>query len=126
MDPTETYSLAHTARCKLQMAADTPDRDLRFILGHAFTLDKLRLRIAEIEMDNNEEDEPISSSRGRRRVSFRNNAARPNNLERRRSPPPPAGPDDDDADPIRIRTWRRAWRMRTMTRRMAVMMMIYR
>lgn len=31
------------------MAADAPDRNLRFVLGHAFTLDKVLLRVAEIE-----------------------------------------------------------------------------
>ncbi|RMZ87188.1 hypothetical protein DV736_g5583, partial [Chaetothyriales sp. CBS 134916] len=45
----ETYRIAHTARCKLHMAANRPDRDLRFVLGHAFTLDNLLLRIVEIE-----------------------------------------------------------------------------
>ncbi|KAK2625998.1 hypothetical protein QTJ16_004260 [Diplocarpon rosae] len=50
MSTRDTYKIAHTARCKLQMAADSPDRNLRFILGHAFTLDNLRLRIAEIEV----------------------------------------------------------------------------
>ncbi|RMZ83119.1 hypothetical protein DV738_g1261, partial [Chaetothyriales sp. CBS 135597] len=45
----DTYRIAHTARCKLQLAANRPDRDLRFILGHAFTLDNLLLRIVEIE-----------------------------------------------------------------------------
>ncbi|RMZ82079.1 hypothetical protein DV737_g2229, partial [Chaetothyriales sp. CBS 132003] len=45
----ETYRIAHTARCKLHLAANRPDRNLRFILGHAFTLDNLLLRIVEIE-----------------------------------------------------------------------------
>ncbi|KIW15302.1 hypothetical protein PV08_05347 [Exophiala spinifera] len=44
-----TYTLAHTAQCKLRLAAKRTDRDLRFILGHAFTLDNLMLRIVEIE-----------------------------------------------------------------------------
>ncbi|KAK4943573.1 hypothetical protein LTR10_016867 [Elasticomyces elasticus] len=43
------YSLAHTAQCKLKLAANRPDRNLRFVLGHAFTLDKVMLRIVEIE-----------------------------------------------------------------------------
>lgn len=45
----QTYSIAHSAQCKLSMAANEPDRNLRFILGHAFTLDKVLLRIVEIE-----------------------------------------------------------------------------
>lgn len=44
-----TYSLAHTAQCKLQLSANRGDRNLRFVLGHAFTLDNLMLRIVEIE-----------------------------------------------------------------------------
>jgi len=44
-----TYSLAHTAQCKLKLSAKRGDRDLRFILGHAFTLDNVMLRIMEIE-----------------------------------------------------------------------------
>src|ERR1700761_2111527 len=52
----EAYSLAHTVRCKLQLAANRPDRNLRFILGHAFTLDKLNLRLAEIEIDDRYEE----------------------------------------------------------------------
>ncbi|KAG9772815.1 hypothetical protein KCU88_g6047, partial [Aureobasidium melanogenum] len=47
--PSTTYTLAHTAQCKLKLAANRPDRNLRFVLGHAFTLDNLMLRIVEIE-----------------------------------------------------------------------------
>ncbi|OQV03170.1 hypothetical protein CLAIMM_08249 [Cladophialophora immunda] len=46
---TTTYTLAHTAQCKLKIAANRPDRNLRFVLGHAFTLDNLMVRIVEIE-----------------------------------------------------------------------------
>ncbi|CAG8958789.1 hypothetical protein HYFRA_00011740 [Hymenoscyphus fraxineus] len=119
MSARETISLAHTARCKLMLAADKPDRNLRFILGHAFTLDKLRLRVLEIEdealfsdSDSDSDDPPIydefaASNPGRndptpQRVSFPTNArpARPNNA-RNRSPPPPPGADahhDDEDD----------------------------
>ena len=44
-----TYKVAHSAQCKLNLAANRPDRNLRFVLGHAFTLDKVLLRIVEIE-----------------------------------------------------------------------------
>ena len=44
-----TYQVAHSAQCKLNLAANRPDRNLRFVLGHAFTLDKVLLRIVEIE-----------------------------------------------------------------------------
>ncbi|KAH8817404.1 hypothetical protein F5884DRAFT_779276 [Xylogone sp. PMI_703] len=64
----EAYLLAHTARCKLKLAAGRPDRNLRFILGHAFTLDKLNLRLAEIETDETQGefigDEPEGDGRG--------------------------------------------------------------
>jgi len=64
MRRSEAYSLAHTARCKLQLAADRPDRNLRFILGHAFTLDKLNFRLTEIETgDGDEEDSGDELSR---------------------------------------------------------------
>lgn len=62
----EAYSLAHTARCKLQLAANRPDRNLRFILGHAFTLDKLNLRLAEIEVDDSYEEDPSDQLSGSR------------------------------------------------------------
>jgi len=96
---TETYSLAHTARCKLQMAADRPDRNLRFILGHAFTLDNLRLRIAEIETDNSAQISDSDSDNDLptctatvgaakpRRVSF--NSPRPSSVNSRPKSPPP-------------------------------------
>jgi len=107
----EVYSIAHTARCKLQMAADHPDRNLRFILGHAFTLDKIRLRIAEIEdeIDDEEASEEFHPSK-ERRVSFRGHSARPPTpSDRRRSPPPDqlaqlsdtdsdSGEEDDEED----------------------------
>lgn len=108
----QTYKIAHTARCKLQLAADRPDRDLRFILGHAFTLDKLRLRIAEIEVgsssDSSSSDEDLpeftsvgvtASEAGERRVSFGGNKKGGAGVERRRSPPPPPQLEaDTDSD----------------------------
>ncbi len=99
MSRSQTYTLAHTARCKLQLAADRPDRNLRFILGHAFTLDNLRLRIAEIETNSSaylsdlsdDEDRPTCTAHvGERRVSFRSGSPRPTNVGvgRPKSPPP--------------------------------------
>jgi len=119
MSRRETYQLAHTARCKLQMAADRPDRNLRFILGHAFTLDKLMLRVVEIEnspyisASSSEEDlsAPTCTNSNPnprpRRVSF-TNAAKPHvaSPARKASPPPrddalldsdsDSGNDEDD------------------------------
>jgi hypothetical protein len=75
------------------IAADQPDRNLRFILGHAFTLDKLRLRVLEIETEiNNSEGDtelPTFNADGPRRVSFSNNAKQATS-KKNRSPPPSA------------------------------------
>jgi hypothetical protein len=64
----QTYSVAHSAQCKLNLAANRPDRNLRYVLGHAFTLDKVLLRIVEIEnesakdiFDNDKPDGPSKS-----------------------------------------------------------------
>lgn len=109
MSAEETYSLAHTARCKLQMAADRPDRNLRFILGHAFTLDKLMLRVVEIESESSESesssdddnaygDFPTATNPEReRRVSFQNNAKPQVTVTARNRSPPPGG-DADGSD----------------------------
>lgn len=106
-NPHDTFRIAHSARCKLNMAANAPDRNFRFILGHALTLDKMMLRIAEIEMDSSDEgdeegvanDEPHgpSTSTSGRRVSFSStsrarhdaaSAAKGHDRMQRRSPPP--------------------------------------
>jgi hypothetical protein len=112
---TQTYVLAHTAQCKLQIAADRPDRNLRFLLGHATALDNLMLRIVEIEEQSAAEqlrNERSANPAAPRRVSFVDNSARPTGLfqgsneesapRRKGSPPPsghvPDGSDDDDDD----------------------------
>lgn len=96
MSATDTYRIAHTAACKLQQAADRPDRNLRFILGHAFTLDKIRLQLALIEeaedLDEDEDedkaDRDIPTVPSPSVVSFPQSANRPVATKRRRSPPP--------------------------------------
>jgi len=109
----DTITLAHTARCKLQLAADRPDRNLRFILGHAFTLDRIRVAVAEIEDDSDDDDgvdESLVENQGaqQRRVSFggRVPGLQRRSEPRRRSPPPDqisgagdsdTASDDDDA-----------------------------
>ncbi|KAI9047873.1 hypothetical protein LZ554_007675 [Drepanopeziza brunnea f. sp. 'monogermtubi'] len=106
-----TYQIAHTARCKLQIAADQPDRNLRFILGHAFTLDKLRLRIAEIEVSSGGSSGGSSSSSdsdeeaeehlemAHNRVSFQGRGASQASVAaRQRSPPPQLENDGMDSD----------------------------
>ena len=124
--PHETIRIAHTARCKLSMAANAPDRNFRFILGHALTLDKMMLRIAEIELDSSDDDgdeegvandEPhgpsaatatrerrvsfSSTSRARHDLSSSSAIAKEHDRKQRRSPPPtrlphPGEEDDDD------------------------------
>lgn len=104
MSAKDTYRIAHTAACKLQLAADRPDRNLRFILGHAFTLDKIRLQIAQIEEDDDsdEEDEAnnnnIPSAPSPGVVSFPRSANRPVSSTRRRSPPPENHTHDISSD----------------------------
>lgn len=101
----ETYRLAHTVRCKLSMAADRPDRNLRFLLGHAFTLDKLMLRIVEIESESSDEDvEEVADGHDlpsctARRVSFRSSHAKPVGI-RKKSPPPQPEAEEDDEDAV--------------------------
>lgn len=51
-NPKMAYALAHSARCKLALSANRPDRNLRMVLGHAFALDNLLVRIVEIENDS--------------------------------------------------------------------------
>jgi hypothetical protein len=108
MSAEETYSLAHTARCKLLLAANRPDRNLRFLLGHAVTLDKLMLRLVEIEIEsegssddeNTNDDLPTITNPGyERRVSFQNNAKPHASVSaRNRSPPPGEDAHLDDSD----------------------------
>lgn len=109
--PLETLRIAHSARCKLNLAANRPDRNFRFILGHALTLDKVMLRVAEIEFTGEDEKESSSESDNEmlkeRHVGFSGPAkARGIGTQRtqRRSLSPPApqpGVDvDDDDEPI--------------------------
>ncbi|TVY83007.1 hypothetical protein LSUE1_G003550 [Lachnellula suecica] len=102
MSVADTIRIAHTARCKLQLAADRPDRNLRFILGHAFTLDNLRLRIAEIEEEQEDAEDdfvPEPTPAEKRRVSFSGKSNPSSGLrDGRRSPPPPPQLEDDLED----------------------------
>lgn len=78
----ETLSLAHTAQCKLHIAANRPDRNLRFVLGHALTLDTLSLRLMQIE----EEQAIVEQPKHATGIKFK--AAGNGTSGRRRSPPP--------------------------------------
>ena len=107
MSANETIRIAHTARCKLHMAANRPDRDFRFILGHALTLDKLMLRVAEIEIDSSSDgdedgianEEPTGPRE--RRISFSGASKARHDLsqdrKRQRSPPPAQLPHPGDS-----------------------------
>jgi hypothetical protein len=92
MSDDEAYTLAHTARCKLMMAADKPDRNLRFILGHAFMFDKLMCRIVEMENEREsvpKHDDHVSTER---RLSFKDNSDRPTGpLQQEVKPPTKTG-----------------------------------
>ncbi|KAE9983826.1 hypothetical protein EG327_005328 [Venturia inaequalis] len=94
----QTYNLAHTARCKLHLAADRPDRDLRFLVGHAMHLDSLMLRIIEIE----ENVEPPSNASGGlsfKGVAHASSSKSPlSDSKSRRSPPPPKSAEDESSD----------------------------
>lgn len=99
----EVYRLAHTAECRLEMAAGKPDRNLRFVVGHLMHYESLRLRIVEIEHD-------ISRSQRARAVQFQgagelSKQPSTGQLGRRSPPPPPndehiPGLDDEDEDQL--------------------------
>lgn len=92
----ETLSLAHTAQCKLHLAANRGDRDLRFVLGHALTLDSLTLRLVEIEEETAAVKQPTHSSDVRFKA-----AGNGGSTTRKRSPPPSRLAEmvvDDDED----------------------------
>ncbi|KXS93905.1 hypothetical protein AC578_2249 [Pseudocercospora eumusae] len=95
----EAYTLAHTAQCRLQIAASTPDRNLRFVVGHLMHYESLRLRIVEIEHD-------ISKSKPTSSLAFKGTGHVDHRLQRkpstgqlgRKSPPPPPPPQEHDYD----------------------------
>jgi len=90
----QTYNLAHTARCKLHLAADRPDRDLRFLVGHAMHLDSLMLRIVEIE----ESIEQPSHATGITIQGASGGGSYKKSPLARRSPPPLAAEDESESD----------------------------
>ncbi|KAF9732793.1 hypothetical protein PMIN01_09651 [Paraphaeosphaeria minitans] len=93
----ETLSIAHTAECKLHLAVNRPDRDLRFMLGHALTLDSVSLRLVEIEKEAATIRQPSHATN----IKFQ---AAPNGPTKRRTSPPPNrlaemhASDDDEED----------------------------
>jgi hypothetical protein len=91
MSHRETISLAHTAQCKLQLAADKPDRNLRFILGHALTLDSLNLRLIQIEEESRIVQKPSHSSSVKFKETGQVGVGHSPLSGRRKSPPPNTG-----------------------------------
>lgn len=87
----EAYTLAHTAQCRLQLAASRPDRNLRFVVGHLMHYESLRLRIVEIE---HEVTKPSRSSA----VAFKGTGQAGKQSSGRKSPPPPPQEYDYDTD----------------------------
>jgi hypothetical protein len=104
MSARDAYKIAHTARCKLQIAADRPDRNLRFILGHAFTLDKMRLQIAQIEeameseSESDEDQIPTTTTPGVVSFPKSTNCSVTPARHGRRSPPPERSGQLSDSD----------------------------
>ena len=88
--------MAHSAQCRLQMAANRPERNLRFVVGHLMHYESLRLRIVEIEHD-------ISKSERANAVAFKGTGhvtKKPSTgqLGRKSPPPPPVVDDSDSSD----------------------------
>ena len=98
----EAYQLAHTAQCRLNIAANRPDRNLRFVVGHLMHYEALRLRIVEIEHD-------VSQSHHAKSVQFKGTGHVCQEIPRkpstgqlgRKSPPPPpvhVSSSDEESD----------------------------
>lgn len=101
----EAYSMAHSAQCRLHMAASEPDRNLRFVVGHLMHYESLRLRIVEIEHDISKNDRASAVAfKGTGHVDRSNCGVglqkKPSTgqLGRKKSPPPPPVEFDSDSD----------------------------
>ena len=87
----QTYSFAHTAQCKLRIAVEQPDRDLRFMVGHAMHLDSLMLRIVEIEQS-------VDQAQHASGVKFKGTSINKGNSAGARRSPPPSTEMETDSD----------------------------
>jgi hypothetical protein len=95
----ETYTVAHTAQCKLKMAVSRPDRNWRFIVGHAVTLDNVMLRI--VQMEEAIEKAPQASDvrfKGAAGVPKPSPLSQQSNQRQTKSPPPPPRPESDSEE----------------------------
>jgi len=97
----ETTTLAHTAQCKLHLAVNRPDRNWRFVLGHAVVLDSLMLRLVEIE-DGIEKGDHSSDVKFKGAGGVKPSHHKPSPLtaqkKARRSPPPPQRIDESSSE----------------------------
>ncbi|KAK3078759.1 hypothetical protein LTS18_006686 [Coniosporium uncinatum] len=105
MSVREIITLAHSAQCKLNLAADKRDRNLRFLVGHAMHLDALTLRLVEIEEGIDQPDHATGVKfKGAGNAVAAGGDHRPLHSPAvtrvRRSPPPAARDDDDDDDDV--------------------------
>jgi len=94
------YTLAHSAQCKLKLAVNRPDRNWRFVVGHAVHLDSLMLRIVEIE-EGIEKADHSADVRFKGAGDVRKRATGPSPLsgqKKSRSPPPPPRPESDSEE----------------------------
>jgi hypothetical protein len=93
MSVRETYTLAHTAQCKLHLAVNRPDRNWRFIVGHAVVLDTLMLRIVEMEEETEKSAHASEVKfKGVGKSNYQPHKPSPlsgGQSKARRSPPPP-------------------------------------
>jgi len=98
MSHLETIAIAHTAQCKLRMAANKPDRNLRFLLGHALTLDNINVRLMQIEDESKIVQKP-SHANSIKFKAHNNSGVKGSPLSaRQKTPPPPQDLDGDDSD----------------------------
>lgn len=96
MSQRETISLAHTANCKLKLAASRPDRNLRLLLGHALTVDNINLRLMQIEDDSKIVSKPNHANS----IKFKahdNSGVKRSPLSNRQKTPPPVQDNDEDS-----------------------------
>lgn len=93
----EAYQMAHSAQCRLQMSANHPDRNLRFVVGHLMHYENLRLRI--VEMEHAVDKAPSASAVAFKGAGQVRKQPSTGQLGGRKSPPPPTqayDPYDDD------------------------------
>lgn len=94
----EAYTLAHTAQCRLQMAASRPDRNLRFVVGHLMHFQALRVRIVEIEHDMTKRSLSSTNPSNRNGHVDYHIQHKPSSIGQHSPPPSPETYDEDEAE----------------------------